>query len=444
MFDAPVAVTTVLMFATVGVAVMMGFPLAFTVGGTGLIFGLLFWGPGSLPSLWFKMYGMVTEYVLLAAPLFIFMGLMVERSGIAERLFGALYVWFGPVRGGLAVATVLLGTLLAAAVGIIGASVVMLGLVATGAMVTRGYDKALASGAVCAGGTLGILIPPSVMLVMYGPTASISVGKLFMGAFGPGFLLSALYVSYIVIRCALNPKLGPPVPVEERGVPLTAKLRMLVTSIIPCLALIFSVLGVIFLGIAAPTEAAAVGALAATLLAIAYRSLTLRTLWETALHAARVTSMALFVGIGAAMFTGVFLGLGNGAFVESVLVSVPGGRWGAFAVIMFILFILGMFIDWLGIVFIMVPIVTPVAATLGFDPVWFAIMVCVNLQMSFLTPPFAYALFYLRGICRPEWGITTMHIIRGVIPFVLLIVVGLVLCIVFPDIILWLPGQMVR
>jgi len=341
--------------------------------------------------------------------------------------------------------TVLIGTILAACVGIIGASVTMLGLIALPSMIKRGYSRSLASGAVCAGGTLGILIPPSIMLVIYGPTAGISVGKLFFGAFMPGFTLSALYLSYIAVRSFFQPEIAPSVPVEDRvAVSFIKKTTMLITAIAPTALLIMSVLGVIFFGVAPPSEAAGIGAFAAFLLTVAYRRFSFNVLKEVTLLTMKTCGFILIIATMAVAFTSVFIGSGCGEVVENFVLGAPGGKWGIFAMIMFILFILGMFIDWMGIVFIMVPILTPIIPALGFDLLWFSIMVCVNLQMSFMTPPFAYALFYLRGCAAPELGVTTADIIRGVIPFVILIMVGIGLCIAYPQIILWLPGMMLN
>jgi len=424
---------------------LTGYPLAPVVAGLALLVGFLTWGGLQVTDLFYsRMYSLTRSYIILAAPLFIFMGLMLERSGIAARLYDALYLWLGRFRGGLAIVTVLIGTILAACVGLIGASVTMLAIVALPAMVKRGYSKALASGSVCAGGTLGILIPPSIMLVLYGPMADISVGKLFMAAVVPGLTLSGLYSSYIAFHSLFKPEIAPEVPPEERAIPFLKKATILFTSLVPPVILVLAVLGSIFLGIAPPTEAAAVGAFAAILLAIAYRRLSFQVLKDTAFQTLTVSSRVIFVAVCGFIFTGIFLGLGGGDVVENVILATPGGRWGAFAAIMFIVFLLGMFIDWIGILFIMVPILTPLGPALGFDPLWFAMMVCVNLQMSFLTPPFAYAIFFLRGAASPELGVTTADIIRGVIPFVILIMVCLGLCIAFPQLILWLPRQMIK
>ena len=434
----------IVMFGGVLITVLLGYPLFICLGGIGMVVGFLVLGPPVFNLLHMRVLDLISNYILLAVPLFVFMGTMIERSGAAERLYGGLHLWFGGFRGGLAIVTVLMGTILAACVGVIAASVTMMGLVALPSMLKRGYRKELACGSVCAGGTLGILIPPSVMLVIYGPMALISVGKLFMAAFIPGFVLSGLYCSYIAISCWLNPQWAPPVPVEERAVPLLKKITAVGMGAVPPAFIILAVLGTIFLGIATPTEAAAVGCVAAIILAVAHRQFSWGTLKEVALATIRFTAMAMAIGFSAMMFTGVFLRLGGGEAVSAFLLATPGGRWGAFAVIMFIVFILGMFIDWLGILFVMIPLVTPIGDALGFDKLWFAMMMCVNLQMSFMTPPFAYAIFFLRGLVRPEWGVETGHIIRGVIPFVVLIMVGLGLCVAFPQLILWLPNMMIE
>ena len=437
-------IITIIMLGGVLVGLLVGYPLAPVLAGVALIVGYLTWGGPVTDLFYTRMYELIRSYVILAVPLFILMGIMLERSGIAEGLYKALYLWLGGIRGGLAISTVLIGTIVAATVGIIGASVTMLTLIALPAMLKRGYSKSLASGAVCAGGTLGILIPPSIMLVIYGPMAMISVGKLFMAAIMPGLLLAGLYTGYIALRCLVQPEMAPTVPSEERAVPFLKKTTMLLTSLVPPMILIMAVLGSIFLGIAPPTEAASVGALAAILMAIAYRKFNWQVLKEATLQTMKVSSMVLFIAVCGYMFTGVFLGLGGGDVVKDLVLASPGGRWGAFAAIMFIVFILGMFIDWIGIIFIMIPIITPIGAALGFDSLWFAMMIIVNLQMSFMTPPLAYAIFYVRGAADPEWGVTTADIIRGVLPFVGLIVIGLALLIIFPDIILWLPHQMIR
>jgi len=444
LIDVSVEVIAAVMILALLALVMIGFPLAFSLGGLGVVGGMVLWGPRMFEMYYLRYFSILSNYTFLAVPLFVFMGLMIEKSGVSGRLFEALYLWLGRLPGGLAIITVLIGTIIAACVGIIGASVVMLGLVALPAMLQRNYNKELACGAVCAGGSLGILIPPSVMIVLYGPMAELSVGKLFMAAFIPGLMLSGLYVFYIGVRCIVQPGLAPPLDATERSVPLSVKIRMLVMSLLPTGALILAVLGSIFFGIAAPTEAAAVGAVASIVLAAGYKTLNIAVLKTTALDTLRVTSMVIFVAVGASLFTGTFLSSGCGQVISDAVVAAPMGRWGSFAVIMVIVIILGMFIDWVGILLVMIPLVTPIGAALGFDPIWFALMIMINLQISFISPPFAYAIFYLRGIVQPEWGVDTGHIIRGVLPYVGLVAVGLALCSLFPQIVTWLPEHMIR
>jgi len=435
---------TILMLGGLLIGVLTGFPLAIVIGIIALIFGYFIWGENVAQLIYGRIFMILVNYIVLAVPLFVFMGVMLERSGITERLYDALYLWLGGFRGGLAIATVLIGTILAACVGIIAASVTMLSIIAVPSMIKRGYAKSLASGATCAGGTLGILIPPSVMLIFYGPMAEISVGKLFMAAFPAGLTISCLYCCYIALRSLLQPKIAPSVPLEERTVPFIKKTTVLIVSLVPPVILIMAVLGTIFLGIAAPTEAAGVGALVATLLALAYRKLNWQVLKETALATVRTCGMIFLFVVMSIAFVGVFIGGGGGDVVSNFILATPFGKWGAFVVIMVICFILGLFIDWLGIVLIMVPIITPIAEVLGFDPIWFAMMICTNLQMSFMTPPYAPAIFIARGAIPADLEVTTSEIIRGILPFVLLVMVALGLFIIFPQILLWLPAQMIK
>lgn len=437
-------VVAIAMLGGVLVLVLTGYPLAYVVGIIALVVGFFVWQGQVSQMLYLRAQKIMLNYTLLAVPLFVFMGVMLERSGIIERLYDVLYLWLGGFRGGLAIVTVIVGTIMAATVGIITASVTLLTLVALPSMIKRGYSKSFAAGACTAGGVLGILIPPSIMIVLYGPMAELSVGRLFFGAFVPGFILSALYMSYIVIRSLIQPNIAPPVPVEERAIPFVQKTTKLLVALVPPAILIMSVLGVIFMGIAAPTEAAGIGAFAATLLTIAYRRFTWDVLKEVTLLTAKLSGFILLVGSMSFAYTGVFLGSGGGKVVADLILATPGGRWAAFAVIMFICFLLGMFIDWIGIIFIMVPIITPIGEALGFDSIWFAIMICVNLQTSFMTPPFAMAIYICRGAADPSLGVTVADIIRGVIPFVILILIGLALLVIFPNLILWLPSMMIR
>lgn len=436
-------IITAIMMAGVLVGVLLGYHLAIVVGAIGIIVGVFLFGtPVVLDMFYMRLFAMLCSYILLAVPFFVFMGIMLEHAGIMEKVYDALYLCFGGARGGLAVSTVVIGTVIAACVGVIAASVTMLSVIALPSMVKRGYSKSLASGSVCAGGTLGILIPPSIMLVVYGPMSGLPVGSLFFAAILPGLLLAFLYCSYIALRCLFQPEIAPAVPPEERAIPFIKKTSKLVVALVPTAALILAVLGSIFFGIAAPTEAAAVGALAATLLTVVYRRFSFEALKEAALGTMRLSGMVLLIVALASGFVGVFIRAGSADVVANVILAAPGGRWGAFAVIMIMCFILGTFIDWMGIVFILVPIITPIGAALGFDPLWFGIMICINLQMSFLTPPFAYSIFFVRASAPPELGVATIDIIRGVIPFVIIVVVALGLCIAFPQIILWLPHMM--
>ena len=444
MIDISPQAVIILMFGGLFIGALLGYPLALVIGGVAMFVGFVAIGESVFDIFQMRIFALLTNYTLLAAPLFILMGVMVERTGIAERLYDGLYIWFGGIRGGLAIATILMGVVLSACVGIIAASIIMLGLIASPSMIKRGYDTKLVSGTVCAAGCLGILIPPSVMLIFYGPMANLSVGELLMGAFLPGLLLSGLYILYIGVISLINPRIAPPVPREERDIPFLKKFKILITSMLPPIILISAILGSIFFGIAAPTEAAAVGALAATLMAAAYRKLTFKVLSEAAVYTLKIISMALFIGVCASMFTAVFLKLGGGTEISRLLTSVPGGKWGTLAAIMFIVFLLGMVIDWIGILFIVIPIVTPIGELLGFDPIWFALMICINLQTSFMSPPFAPAIFFYKSIVKPEWNISTADIIRGVIPFIILVVIGITLCIVFPSIITWLPEHMIK
>ncbi|TET93793.1 MAG: TRAP transporter large permease subunit, partial [Desulfobacteraceae bacterium] len=432
-------IVTSLMFGGVLGLVLTGFPIGFVIGSVGLIFGyLLFGGDITFHILYTRLFSLSLNYPYLAVPLFTFMGVVLQYSGIVEELYETLYETLSGFRGGLAVVTIVFGTVLAACLGVITASVTILTLIAMAPMVKRGYDKSLAAGTVCAGGTLGILIPPSIMLVVYGPQAGLSVGKMFMAAFLPGLLLSSLYIAYIVIRCYLHPEVGPPISLEKRQVSSIQKISKLLRSLLPPVLLILAVLGTIFTGIAPPTEAAAMGSLAAVLLAIAYRKFSWYLVKHAAIETLRISAFVVLIAGMCYAFVGVFMSAGCGEVVSNVIMSVPGGRWASFAVVMLIVFLLGMFIEWIGIVFIIVPIFTPIIKALGFDPLWAGMMICINLQMAFLTPPMAMSIFVCRGTAPAELGITMNDIIKGVIPFVIIIMISLVLCTIFPQIITWL------
>jgi tripartite ATP-independent transporter DctM subunit len=430
-------IAAIVMFFLLLAMVIGGVHLAFSLMFVGVVFGLLFQGPGIFPMSMLQIYDVMESEILIAVPLFVFMGTILEKSGVAEKVYQSLYELFGPVRGGLAIATIVTCTIFAACTGVIAATVTTMTLLAIPSMLKRKYDKGLASGVVCAGGSLGILIPPSVMLVMYGPLANLSVAKLFAGALFPGILLSALYLAYILTRSWLQPNTAPAISADERPAISVKLVLHSVIQILPAFVLIVAVLGSIIAGVASPTEASGVGAFCALLLAAGYRKLTLQYVKEAAYTTLIVTAMVFFIIVGAGIFNAVFIYLGGGEAVKNALMSLPFGKWFILATMMFILFIGGFFISWQGLLYMLVPIFLPVVSALGFDQLWFGLLVCVNLQMSFLTPPFAYAIFFVKGAAPPE--ITTWDIYRGVVPFVTLQAIGLVICILYPDFILWLP-----
>ena len=431
----------IIMFVSLLIGLFLGHPLAFVLGGIAVLFGFIAWGPECFYMFMNRIYNTMDNYVLIAIPLFIFMANILERSGVADKLFESLRYLLGPMKGGIGVAVVVVCVIFAACTGIIGASVVTMALLAMPTMLRYGYQKELTTGVIAAGGTLGILIPPSIMLVVMGDQAGLSVGKLFMAAIIPGFILGILYMSYILVRCNLKPELGPPLSLEERAmVPVKKRVTMSVVYLIPPMVLILGVLGSIFFGIATPTEAAAIGAFLSLVMMFAYRRFSWGAFRVAVWQTAKTNCMVIVILCGATCFTGVFLGVGGGSVVSNLVLGLGLGKWGIFAVMMFIVFFLGMFLDWIGIVLIAFPLFLPIAQSLGFDPLWFVMMIAINLQASFLTPPFGYALFYLKGTA-PE-GVTLMHIYRGIIPFVLLMIVGLLICICLPQLTLWLPSIM--
>ncbi|MBN2688084.1 MAG: TRAP transporter large permease subunit [Deltaproteobacteria bacterium] len=433
----------IMLLAGLVAGLLMGFPVPFVMLGVSMVVGYLGVGSGFFPMMILRVFETMQNYILIAIVLFVFMGIMLEKSGAAERLFTSVHVLLGGLKGGLALTVVVVCTVMAAATGIMGAPVIIMGLFALPEMIKRGYDKALSSGTICAGGTLGILIPPSIMLVVYGPMAGISVGKLFMGAVIPGLILSALYIIYILAVCHVKPELGPPLPPDRRRISLKSKLMMIVTSLIPTVFLILAVLGTIFFGVAAPTEAAAVGAFASILLAGAYRRLDWKTLKEAVYRTTVVSSMILLIVAAAFVFTGTFMLVGGGDLVKDWLLGLPVGRWGVLMIMALAFFVFGLFMEWVGIVPILVPIFTPVIAALGFDPLWTAILFCVVMQTSFLTPPMAPALFYIKGVAGDQIDFGS-HIVRGAIPFIVLQIIGVILIALFPRLALWLPAIMIR
>lgn len=430
---------SVMMFVVLLIFLVIGMPLAFALGTVGCIFGYLSLGSCVFPMFASRVYSLMTNYIMTAVPVFVFMAYLLEISGAAERLYIGFRNLFGPLRGGLAIGTVAICTLFAASTGVIGAAVVTMSLLAVPSMLKYGYAQDLATGTTCAAGTLGILIPPSIMLVVYGSLSGISVGKLFMAAFLPGLLLSSLYILYIAIRCFIRPDDGPAMSYAEISeTSLSQRLWKAMLGIAPMLLLIIAVLGTIFTGIATPTEAAAVGCFIAFLMVIGNGQFSLKSMSSIVIKTLKTTCMVNLIVIFAGCFTTVFLGIGGGETVTNFLLGLGLPDWGILFLMLFIVFILGMFIDWIGILLICTPLFLPIAKQIGYDPLWFALLICLTLQMAFITPPFAYAIFYLKGVAPKEVQLTNIY--KGVLPFVALQWLAVLLCIIFPQIILWLPS----
>ncbi len=445
------------MFAVVFAALLAGYSVALTLGGVALLFAMLGIAAGTfqatdlgfLPG---RLFGIVTNSTLIAVPLFVFMGVMLEKTRIAELLLNSMSALMGRLAGGLGLAVLAVGMLMAASTGIVGATVVTMGLMSLPTMLKQGYDPQLASGTICATGTLGQIIPPSIALVLLGDVMSnayqqaqlnqgvfspktVSVGDLFAGAIVPGLVLVVLYGIYLLVVAFFSPARAPAALAEGAARP---SLSSLAAGLLPPLVLIVAVLGSILGGYATPTEAAGVGAAGATILAVVYRALTWRVLGDTCLATLRTTAMVFFILIGASLFSLVFRGYGGDRLVHGILSTMPGGVWGALSITMLVIFLLGFMLDFIEIIFVVVPIVGPVLLAMGLDPVWLGVLIAVNLQTSFLTPPFGFALFYLRGVAPPE--VSTGHIYRGIVPFVGLQLLLLLAVVAWPPLATWLPG----
>ncbi len=430
--------TISLLIVVVMIALMLtGMPLAWVtmllaVGCT------LFWlGPAGLPLVASRVYGFVSEYVFVAVPLFVLMACILEGSGVAHDLFRAMHVFAGGLPGGLAVQTTLVAVVMAAMTGIIGGEIVLLGLIALPQMLNRSYDPKLAIGTICAGGSLGTMIPPSVVLILYGLTANVSIGDLFLAGITPGLLLGGLYVGYIMLRCGLNPALGPPAPLADREMPLAEKLALLKGLILPLMIIVW-VLGSIYGGIASVTESAGIGACGAVASAWLRNELTWALIRRALLQTMTTVGVLLWLAFGANALIGIYNIMGGTGYVRGLITGLPLEPLGIIIVMMLILLVLGMFMDWIGILLLTMPIFVPVAIDLGFDPVWFGILFCMNMQASYLTPPFGPAAFYLKSVAPPE--ISMQLIFRGVLPFVGLQLIGLLLILLFPQIALWPLG----
>jgi tripartite ATP-independent transporter DctM subunit len=430
------------LFVAVFVVVLLtGLPLAFATGAVAVFFAVVLFGLPGLTLIVGRVFTLMGNYVLLSVPLFIFMACVLEQAGIAEAIFRAAHVWAGQIRGGLAVAVIISCALMAAMVGVIGAEIVTMGVVALPAMLSRGYKKELALGCICAGGGLATLIPPSVVFIMYGLTSGVSIGQLYVAGVIPGLMLAAMYIAYIVIRCKVRPDFAPPASAEELAIPLRQKVALLKELILPGLVA-FSVLGSLYLGWATPTEAAGVG-VAGAIFAMAWnRKLSWTKLRRAAEDTAKVTVMLYWLFFGSSALIGVYTLAGGTRLIQEAMTNLPVGPMGVILIMMLIWIILGCFIDWIGILLLTAPIFVPVASKLGFDLVWLGVLFCMNMQISYVSPPFGPAAFYLKGVVPPS--ISLGDIFRSIMPYMVLQLIALGLVIAFPQIALWLPSTMER
>jgi len=417
---------------------LLGYPVALTLGAVALVFGSIFLGTGIFDLLPMRIWGVMTNTTLLAVPLFIFMGIVLDKSGLARDLLESMGVLCGRLRGGLAISVVIVGALLGATTGVVGATVVTMGIIALPTMLKHNYSIQLSTGTIATAGTLGQIIPPSIILILLGDVMGVPVGRLFMGAVVPGLLLVLFFLVYIIILAWTRPHVAPAINTIEND----KSILNLIMTLVPPLLLVMCVLGSIFFGIASPTESAAIGALGALILAVIHRKLNLKNLTAAMQLTTRLTSMVFLILIGATAFSLVFRGMGGDRLVMEVMTSLPGGVWGFLLISMLLIFILGFFLDFLEICFIVVPILAPVAYVLGIDLLWLAILIAMNLQTSFLTPPFGFSLFYLKAVAPPQ--VKIQHLYAGIIPFVLIQLVTLTLLIIYPQIVTWLPDMMDR
>lgn len=425
------------MFGVLFILLLAGFPVAFTLGAVALAFGSVFLGLGFFDLLPLRIWGIMTNFTLLAVPLFVFMGVVLEKSGVAEELLETMGRLFGTVRGGLAISVVAVGALLAATTGVVGASVVTMAVIALPAMLKHGYAPTLAGGTIAASGTLGQIIPPSIILILLGDVIGVPVGQLFIAAAVPGLILVFAYMTYIGLIAWSKPELAPAIQADYSS---NEHLGLQVLkSLLPPLILVLAVLGSIFFGIASPTESAAVGALGAMLLASTHGKLSLDNLKKAMQQTTRLTSMVFLILIGATAFGLVFVGMGGDNLIFDIFDGLPGGKWSFLILSMLLIFVLGFFLDFIEICFIVVPIIAPVAIHMGIDPLWFALLIALNLQTSFLTPPFGFSLFYLKA-SAPDLKLQDIY--KGIVPFIVIQLIVLAVIIAFPELTLWLPGLM--
>jgi tripartite ATP-independent transporter DctM subunit len=419
------------MFGVALAMLLLGFPVAFTFGGVAVFFGLLAEGPRIFALMPHRIWSIMNNTILMAIPLFIFMGIVLQKSKLAERLLESMGFLFGEIRGGIAISTVLVGALLAASTGVVGASVVAMGVISLPVMLKYNYDKRLATGSICAAGTLGQIIPPSIVLIILGDVFQEPVGDLFKAALWPGLSLVLFYVAYIVIITILKKDLAPPIRLDKMSGSKKHQVYTALKAIIPPLVLIVLVLGSILTGVATPTESSSVGGIGAIILAALYRQFSVHMVWEASLETVKISAMVFAILIGATAFSMVFTYTGGDWIVEDFMMGLPGEKWGFLILSMLIIMILGFFIDFVEISYIVVPILAPIAANLGINPLWYAILVAMNLQTSFLTPPFGFSLFYLKGVAPPQ--VKTTDIYYGVVPFIALQVFVLGILVIFPE-----------
>ena len=432
-----IEIISLLMVGSLVLLLVIGMPMAYALGLVAMVFAVTFFGMNSLMLLSSRIYGFVNVYVLIAVPMFLMMASIMDKSGVAEDLYNAMRVWAGGMPGGVAHMTLLAAVFMAATTGIIGGEIILLGLVALPQMLRIGYDKNLAIGTICAGGSLGSMIPPSVVLIFYGLTAQVAIGDLFIAVIVPGLLLAGLYMVYITIRCLINPEIAPPVPIEQRNMSFAQKLGLIKNLILP-LGVAFGVLGSIYAGIAAVSEAAAVGVAGTIVAAILRGRFSIQMLREALQQTMAACGLLLWLTFGATALIGVYNLLGGIAFVNGMISGLPFDRIYILLIMMLILIILGFFMDWVGILLLTMPIFVPIIKELGYDPVWFGILFCMNMQISYLSPPFGPAAFYLKGVAPPE--ISLADIYKALWPFILLQMLAIAIVIAFPDVALWLPS----
>jgi len=429
---------SLLFFGALLLFLMLGLPLSFVLGGVSMIFLYFTWGPESFYMVAAQTWGAMNKFTLVAIPLFIFMAMILERSGVANDLYEMMYLWFGPVAGGLAIGTVVICAIFSAMCGISGAAVVSMGTIALPSMLQRKYDKELALGCINSGGGWGILIPPSVIMILYALISGESVGALFAGGVLPGLMLLVLVSGYIAIRCYFQPHLGPALPKEERG-NRKRKFAAMKAVILPVIIVVM-VLGSIIGGITTPTEAAAMGVLGAIISALVYRQFSWRLMQEAGIRTLRLTGMIMWILFGAYCFSAAYHGMGANQLIEHLMQHIPGGPWGSIIFIQIVIFLMAMVLDPAGIMMICVPVFLPIVKAHGFDPLWFGILFVINMEIGYMTPPFGFNLFYLKGIVPP--GISMGDIYRSVIPYTIVESTGLALVMIFPQIAVWLPHKL--